>query len=69
MVTGRDMAIQKLRSALRGALQEVKSDPEFAPKVLNTICMELGMDPVAAMYLSGKLKNIIKEKAAGEPGR
>jgi hypothetical protein len=49
---------------VRGALKEVKSDPDFAPKVLNTICTELGMDTMAAMYLSSKLKNIIKEKAA-----
>ena len=39
--------------------------PDFAPKVLNTICTELGMDSMAAMYLSGKLKHIIQEKATG----
>jgi hypothetical protein len=64
LTLGKDIVIEKLRAAVRGALKEVKSDPDFAPKVLNTICTELGMDTMAAMYLSSKLKNIIKEKAA-----
>jgi hypothetical protein len=59
----RDVVIEKLRAAMRGALKEVKSDPDFAPKVLQTICTELGMDSMASMYLSSKLKNMIKEKA------
>jgi hypothetical protein len=60
------MVIERLRNALRGALNEVKTDPDFAPKVLNTICTELGMDSMAAMYLSGKLKAMLQKKAADE---
>lgn len=63
MATGRDMVIERLRAALRGALGEVKSDPDFAPKVLQTVCTELGLDPVAAMYLSSKFKSFLQKKA------
>jgi hypothetical protein len=60
----RETAIERLRSALRGALDEVKKDPDFAPKVLNTVCTELGLDPMASMYISGKLKSFLQHKAA-----
>jgi hypothetical protein len=56
---GKDLLVERLRNALQAALREVKTDPNFAPKVVNTICTELGMDSLAALYLSGKLKAII----------
>lgn len=63
MPIGKDIVIEKLRAALRGAIGEVKNDPDFAPKVLQTICTELGFDPVAAMYISSKLKVALQRKA------
>jgi hypothetical protein len=63
MAIGKDIVIEKLRAALRGALSEVKSDPNFAPKVLQTVCTELGLDPIASMYLSGKFKSFLNKKA------
>lgn len=62
----RDRVIEKLRAALRGALSEVKSDPDFAPKVLHTVCTELGLDPMAAMYISGKFKSFLQKKAEND---
>lgn len=64
MSIDKDKVIDRLRNAMRAAIKEVKSDPDFAPKVLNTICTELGVDAMAALYLSGKLKNFIQKKAA-----
>lgn len=58
-----DKVIEKLRAALRGALGEVKKDPDFAPKVLQTVCTELGLDPIAAMYISGKFRSFLQKKA------
>lgn len=64
MTLGTDMMIERLRAALRGALSEVKKNPDFAPKVLHTVCSELGLDPMAAMYLSTKFKSFLQRKAA-----
>jgi len=63
MTVDRDMVIERLRAALRGAIGEVKSDPDFAPKVLQTVCTELGLDPMAAMYISSKLRAALQKKA------
>lgn len=63
MDLSRDIVIERLRAALRGALGEVKNDPDFAPKVLHTVCTELGLDPMAAMYISSKLKAALQKKA------
>ena len=63
MSLGKDTVIERLRAALRGAIKEVKTDPDFAPKVLQTVCTELGMDAMASMYLAGKLKNMLQKKA------
>lgn len=61
------MVIERLRAALRGALSEVKKDPDFAPKVLHTVCTELGLDPMAAMYISSKFKSYLQKKATHAP--
>lgn len=57
------MVIERLRAALRGALNEVRKDPDFAPKVLHTVCAELGLDPMASMYLSTRFRSFLQKKA------
>jgi hypothetical protein len=63
MPLAKDMVIARLRNALQAAVKEVRTDADFAPKVLNTVCTELGMDSMAALYFSGKLRQIILDKA------
>ena len=61
----KDAVIERLRSAMKGAVGEVRKDPEFAGKVVSTICTELGLDQLAGMYLANKFKSMVKEKTDG----
>ena len=58
----KDLAIERLGSALKAALGDVKQDPEFLGKIVNTVAIEFGLDSIAAMYLSSKLKNMLRAK-------
>ena len=62
MALGKDMLIERLRNALQASVGEVQKDPEFLGRVVGTVCQELGMDPMASVYLAGKLKNLVKKK-------
>jgi hypothetical protein len=64
VVIDKDIVLERLRGTLGAAISVAKNDPEFLPKVLQTICTELGMDVVASMYLSNKLKKIIQKGAS-----
>lgn len=54
------MLIERLRNALQSSIAEVQKDPEFLGRVVGTVCQELGMDPIASMYLANKLKKHVK---------
>lgn len=51
----RDDLEQRLRHALRRALEEVKADPQFLQRIARVVCEELGADPLIGQYLVSKL--------------
>lgn len=57
-----EVIIKKLRGALRAGLEEARTDPALVGKMSNAICVELGLDPMAAMLISAKLTEVIKKK-------
>jgi hypothetical protein len=61
---GREEVIARLVAAMRAAIEEVREDPEFAGKVVNAVCKELGLDMMASMYLTSKFKSFVKKKDA-----
>jgi hypothetical protein len=64
MTLGKDMIVERLRNALKASVAEARKDPEFLGKVVSTVCVEFGLDPMASMYIAGKLKNVVKEKVS-----
>ena len=64
MTLGKDMIVERLRNALRASIAEARKDPEFLGKVVSTVCAEFGLDPMASMYIAGKLKSVIREKVS-----
>jgi hypothetical protein len=55
------MVVEKLRAALRAAISEARQDPELLGRIVTTICNEFGLDPIVSMYITSKLKSVIKE--------
>lgn len=55
---------KRLKGAVRAAMDQAKEDPQFLSKVVDSVCTELGLDPVVSIYLAGKLRaHLSKEKA------
>lgn len=66
MSIGKDMVIERLRSAMSAAVGEVRKDPEFLGKVVSTICKEFGLDSMTALLIAGKLKHAVRKTGDAE---
>lgn len=59
---GKEMIVERLRSALGAAVREAREDPEFLGKIAGTICTEFKLDTMTTMLIVTKLKQVIKKK-------